>query len=203
MTNGKVPETIMTGSTADTGLICEFGWYDWVMFWDNLPTFPDNKLILGRYLGPATDVGSALTARILKSNGQTGCRSTLRHLTDKETHCPIHLETHRVFDETVASHLGPNATDQDFPAEDLTPDFDHYDNDHDLYPDHGDLEVTPEVGDNYLNAEISVLRGGTLSKAVSLPGNRIKMVTLSDWLIPTPSSTRLSTRLHLMMVMRL
>ncbi len=70
----------------------------------------------------------------------------------------------RVFDETVASHLGPNATDQDFPAEDLTPDFDYYDDDHDLDPDHGDHEVTPEVGDNYLDAEISVLRGGTLLK---------------------------------------
>jgi hypothetical protein len=46
----------------------------------------------------------------------------------------------------------------------LTPDFDHSDNDHDLDPDHGDLEVTPEMGDNYLNAEISVPQGGTLSK---------------------------------------
>jgi hypothetical protein len=164
MTNGKVPETTMTGSTANMSHICEFDWYDWVMFRDNLPTFPDNKLILGRYLGPATDVGSALTTRILKLNGQTDCRSTLRHLTDKETHYPIHLETRRVIDETVASHLGPNATDQDFPAEDLTPDFDHYEDDHDLDPDHGDLEVTPEVGDNYLDAEISVLQGGTLSK---------------------------------------
>jgi hypothetical protein len=47
MTNGEVPETIMTGSTADISHICEFGWYDWVMFRDNLPTLPDNKLILG------------------------------------------------------------------------------------------------------------------------------------------------------------
>jgi hypothetical protein len=47
MTNGEVPETIMTVSTADISHICEFGWYDWVMFWDNLPTFPDNKLIVG------------------------------------------------------------------------------------------------------------------------------------------------------------
>ncbi len=46
----------------------------------------------------------------------------------------------------------------------MTPDFDHYDNDHDLDPDHGDLEVTPEVGDNYLNAEISVPQGGSLLK---------------------------------------
>jgi hypothetical protein len=86
-----------------------------------------------------TNVGSALTTKILESNGQTVCRLTLWHLTDKETHCPIHLETCRVFDETIASHLGPNATDQDFPAEDLIPDFDHYNDDHDLDPDHGDL----------------------------------------------------------------
>jgi hypothetical protein len=47
ITNGNVPETIMTGSIADTSHICEFGWYDWVMFRDNVPTFPDVKLTLG------------------------------------------------------------------------------------------------------------------------------------------------------------
>jgi hypothetical protein len=47
MTNGEVPESIMTGSTTNISHICEFGWYDWVMFPDNLLTFPDNKLILG------------------------------------------------------------------------------------------------------------------------------------------------------------
>jgi hypothetical protein len=52
MTDGKVPETIMTGSTADISHICKFAWYDWVMFRDNIPMFPDHKLILGRYLGP-------------------------------------------------------------------------------------------------------------------------------------------------------
>jgi hypothetical protein len=42
MTNGEVPETIMTGSTADISHICEFDWYDWVMFRDNVPSFPEN-----------------------------------------------------------------------------------------------------------------------------------------------------------------
>ncbi len=156
MTNGKVPETIMTSSTANISHICEFGWYDWVMFRDNVPTFPDVKLILGQYLGPATNVGSALTAKILKSNGQIVCRLTLWHLNNEEIHCPIHQEMCRVFDETIANSLGPNATDQDFPAEDLTPDYNFYDDDHDLDPDHGDLEVTPEMGDTYLNTEITV-----------------------------------------------
>jgi hypothetical protein len=134
------------------------------MFWDNVPTFPDIKLILGQYLGPPTNVGSALTAKILKSNGQTVCRSTLWHLKDEEIYCPIYQEMCRVFNETIAHHLGPNAREQDFPAEDLTPDYDFYDDDHDLEPNHDDLEVTPEMGDNYLNAKIFVPQGGTLSK---------------------------------------
>jgi hypothetical protein len=86
MTKGEVPETIMTGSTANISHMCGFGWYDWLMFRDNVPTLPDVKLTLGQYLGPTTNVGSALTAKILKSNGQTVCRSTLRHLNDKEIH---------------------------------------------------------------------------------------------------------------------
>ncbi len=62
----------------------------------------------------------------------------------------------RVFNQTITDYLGPNTTEQDFPAEHLTPDYEFYDDNHDLDPDHGDLEVTPEMGDNYLNAEISV-----------------------------------------------
>jgi hypothetical protein len=70
----------------------------------------------------------------------------------------------RVFNETITYHLGPNAMEQDFLSEDLTPVYDFYDGDHDLDPDHGNLEVTLEMGDNYLNAEISVSRGGTQVK---------------------------------------
>ena len=43
MTNGQVPETIMTGNTADISTICQFGWYDWVMYHDTIPSFPDDK----------------------------------------------------------------------------------------------------------------------------------------------------------------
>ncbi len=63
MTNVEVPETIMTSSTANISHICEFGWYDWVMFRDNVPMFPDVKLTLRGYLGPAINVGSALTTK--------------------------------------------------------------------------------------------------------------------------------------------
>jgi hypothetical protein len=170
----------MPASTTDMSQICEFSWFDWVMFRDNVPTFPDDKykLILGCSLRPATDVGLALTAKLLKSNGQTVCRLTLQHLTNNKIHCPIHQGMHRVFTESVSQALvGPTAThpieiqvkglrinEQDFPTEDLTPEYLTYDDDHDLDPDHGYLEFMPEIGDNYLSTEILIPRGETMTK---------------------------------------
>jgi hypothetical protein len=62
------------------------------MYRDNIPSYPDDKLILGRYLGPSTDIGSALTAKILQPNGQFVCRLTLQHLTDEELQSSVHLD---------------------------------------------------------------------------------------------------------------
>ena len=162
---GQVPETIMTGGTADISHIGEYGWFDWVMFRDNLPTFPDDKMILGRYLGPATDIGSAMTAKILKANGQFVCRSTLRQLTQEELDSRVHQEARRKFNESIDASLGPGSTDADFDAEDLTPELPHMedqetDNSDDETPD----EVTPEAGDAYINAEISLPKGGSMAR---------------------------------------
>jgi hypothetical protein len=60
--------------------------------------------------------------------------------------------------------LDPMLQSRIFLAEYLTPDYSFNDHDHDLDPDHGNLEVTPEMVDNYLSAEISVPHGGTLVK---------------------------------------
>ncbi len=161
------------------------------MFRDNVPMFPDIKLTLGWYLGPATNVGSALTAKIPKSNGQIICRSTLRHLNNKEIHCPIHQEMRRVFNESITHHLGPNATEQEFPVEDLIPDYDFYDDDHDLDPDHGDLEVTPEMGTNYLNEEIylpwwgALVKGHVTSRKRDKDGNPVGL-TNANPILDTP-----------------
>ena len=110
MTNGQVPETIMKGTTADISHISEFGWYDWVMFRDNTPTFPDDKMILGRYLGPATDVGPIMTSKILKSNGQIVYRLTARSLTPEETDDPVQIEARRQFTQALDECIGPGAT---------------------------------------------------------------------------------------------
>ena len=61
LTNGQVPETVMTGETANISAICKFASYDWVMFFYPTLAFPENTITLGRYLGPATNFGTAMT----------------------------------------------------------------------------------------------------------------------------------------------
>jgi hypothetical protein len=47
MIAGQVPETIMTGDTADISHIAEFVWFNWVIFCDEVPGYPNNKMTLG------------------------------------------------------------------------------------------------------------------------------------------------------------
>jgi len=154
----------MTSSTADISHIAEFGWYNWVIYRDYILSYPDDRLILGRYLSPATNVGSALTAKILQPNGQFVCRLTLRHLTNEELQSSVHLDKRRQFNESVVTHLGPASTVQDFPAKNLTPNPDYFDDTDPVDPDYGHAEITPEMDDNYLSAEIMLPRGGTMVK---------------------------------------
>ena len=58
---GQLPETIMMGETADISNLCEYEWFEWVMYLNPNETYPEDKMRIGRYLGPAIDVGSAMT----------------------------------------------------------------------------------------------------------------------------------------------
>ena len=147
------PETlIMTGDTANISHIAEFAWFDWLMFRDKVPGYPDNKMTLGRYLGPATDTGSALTAKILNANGQFVCRATLQHLNDTELQSSVHQKEGQDLDTSIDTHLGLAATAGDFDAEDLTPNPTCFDDTHISNPDYGEAEITPKTADNYLTA---------------------------------------------------
>ncbi len=68
--NGETPEAVLSGETADISEFAERGWCDWIKFRDTNVPYPEDKLVLGRHLGPSTDIGPAMTAKILKQNGQ-------------------------------------------------------------------------------------------------------------------------------------
>ena len=124
------PEAKMHGMSSDISDICEFEFYEWVMFNDSQATFPETKFHVGRWLGPAVDVGSALKYKILKSNGQVVPRLTIRHLTlDKLTN-PYHIAMKKDFDSDIIQKIGVPANEDDFDKDYLTPTYEYYDDDH-------------------------------------------------------------------------
>ncbi|KAL7476431.1 hypothetical protein ACHAW6_002296 [Cyclotella cf. meneghiniana] len=74
--DSHMPETVISGKTADICLFCEFGFWG-VKFLDKVVAFPDDQKVLGKYLGPSMDVGLAMMQHVVKTNGKYEDRSTL------------------------------------------------------------------------------------------------------------------------------
>ena len=63
---GQTPETFVSGETADISELAEFAWYDWVMYCDTSVAYLGSKPQLGRYCGPAYEIGPEMCAKILR-----------------------------------------------------------------------------------------------------------------------------------------
>ena len=111
---GEVPETIMTGQTAYISNICEYDWYEWLMFLDNVTSYPEDRRTLGRYIGPAIDVGSFLCYKILKTDGNISWWTTVSSLTLKELVDPSHIKQRDGFITHISDRLGSASTKMDF-----------------------------------------------------------------------------------------
>ena len=78
------------------------------------------------YLGPATDIGGALTDKLLKPNYEVICCSTFCQLTPEDIQISVHQALHEKIDVSIPERLGPTATTADFPLEYLTLEWDPY-----------------------------------------------------------------------------
>ena len=114
---GEVPETVMTGATYDISHLCKFTWYDWVMYNEEKVGFPEDKEVLGRYLG-ATDpgVGSTMSYQILRPSGRVVHRRTIRLLTPQEWEDEDHEKLRNEFDSQVKTKLSSLMKEEDLKA---------------------------------------------------------------------------------------
>ena len=76
-------ESIRGGYAHDISEYVDFDFYTWVKYHD-VESYPKDSVKLGRWLGIAHSVGSAMTYWILKDNGMIIPRSTVRPLTNDE-----------------------------------------------------------------------------------------------------------------------
>ena len=59
---------VVSGKTADISPLYEFGFWDWVRFCVRGVAFPDNPLVLGKYLDPSIDGWPVMTQHVMKAN---------------------------------------------------------------------------------------------------------------------------------------
>ena len=111
---GEVPETMVSGEILNISSFCELEWYEWVKYRDNTAPYPQDKLKPGRYLGPSIDIGPAMTAKILKVNGQVEHHSTYCSLTPEEIASLVLKAEQEAFDSEIEQRLGPAGKTSDF-----------------------------------------------------------------------------------------
>ncbi len=79
----------MSGKIANISQFFELGWYEWVKFRSTIISFPEDPLVLRKYLCPSIDVGPAMTTKILTPTGEVVHHSTYRPLTPEELADPV------------------------------------------------------------------------------------------------------------------
>ena len=115
---GRTPEEILTGNTPDISEYLDYGFYDWLWFYDS-KDFPGERRILGRWLGVAHRVGQAMCYWVLMDNGTVVARSTVQPVTDDELRTDVFKAEADRFDRSIAERFkaGHGVSDKsDVPA---------------------------------------------------------------------------------------
>ena len=58
--HGMNAHTALFGEDGDISNLCQFKWYDWCYFHEKKESFPYNREMLGRVLGPAKSAGNKM-----------------------------------------------------------------------------------------------------------------------------------------------
>ena len=179
---GMTPYTMLTGQPTDISTICEYGWYEWVVYRIEGQKFPLQHQKLGRVLGVARNAGSAMSQWVLTAAGEVMPIQTLRSLSPAENHNPSIKERKRDFDKFIKAKYGDSMSPPSHPIGEPYPENDEENKDEprddDLYePYEGwygeESQALPDVDDItdydlYINAEVMVPKDGKHMQAAKV-----------------------------------
>ena len=144
--HGTNAYTALTSEEGDISNLCQFGFYDWCYFREQKASFPFNKEMLGRVLGPAKGEGNEMAQWVLKANGRIVPRRTCRPLNTSELHSPTEKRKRDVFNRLIEAKLGTSIN----PPRNDPADIDEGENnEHEPYEDKDELPIEiPEQEDS-------------------------------------------------------
>jgi hypothetical protein len=94
--------------------IAEYVWYEWVKFRDTSAKVPVSKIQLGKYLGAATDIGSAMARKILRKNGSVMYRTSVRSFAHDDIQSPTGHKDREEFDIAIGKKYDASMNKNDF-----------------------------------------------------------------------------------------
>jgi len=103
-TQGKVPQTIVTGDQSDMSWLAEFGWYTYVWYMSPEDTSMERKK-LGKYYGPFFIEGEAMSAKILTSEARQVNRTSVFGVTTEEASSEQFQKLAAEFEASVKARL--------------------------------------------------------------------------------------------------
>ena len=101
--DGMTPLEKVCGYTPDISEFILFSWYEIVWYFT---PHDSQRNQLGRWLGPATNLGQGLAYNVLTIHGKVVVRSTVTTLSSTEKTSPTVIKEMKQFDDTVGSILG-------------------------------------------------------------------------------------------------
>ena len=169
--DGRTPTERVLGTTPDVSLYIMFDWYQVVWYHEPTNEFPNQKRVLGRWLGVAHDYHEEGVFWILTEKGTYVARKSVWSPSEEEKNSSIHRGLVDKLDESIARKLGDSLADADMDKELLdsyeAPPPDLFESEPDAVDEPEDERLTaveaddhtPEEMDEYLTAQVLVNRG--------------------------------------------
>ena len=174
---GRNAHFSITGEDGDISNLCQFGWYEWCYYREHTASFPLQRDILGRVLGPASGEGNEMCQWILKANGRVVPRRTAIPLTLAQQNSHTEKEKRVLFDALIAKRWGTSISPTKHPI-DSKPDnlLDPYQDDDELprempeFFDPIDNDISQLVDqqpayDKLIHSEVALPQGDKLRNA--------------------------------------
>jgi hypothetical protein len=110
--HGRTPYEVVTGNTPDISEYLHFSWYQPIYYYDP-SDFPDDRELIGRFIGVAHNVGQALCYWILPKSGRPIARTTVRPISDTELQTNEVKQELNAFDASINRKLGDHLLTED------------------------------------------------------------------------------------------
>jgi hypothetical protein len=106
--NGRTPYKAIYNHTPDISSQCEFDFYEPIWYYEP-NEFPEDKRILGRWLGEAHRTGQAMCYWVLTATGKPIARSTVQPIAEEDMMTEVVKLELQSFDETISLKLTQDA----------------------------------------------------------------------------------------------